>query len=133
MRLGVASVVEDGEESAPHHDADHEAWEDHPEGSVAGVEDRGPEEHKDVHAGLQKRLAAPEEQDLAVAEDDPQPLHAAATKIIFPVPVVFLPRVDHQHSAHHQWEQSHHKRGHGPVAQRLRGNIRNNAWKCSFR
>ena len=45
-------------------DVHHEAAEDHAQGRGACVEHRGPQEHEDVHAGLQQRLAAPQQQHL---------------------------------------------------------------------
>ena len=61
------SLIEDGEEGRADHDADHEAGEDHAQGDRgAGVQDRGPEEHEDVHAGLQQRLARAQQQHLSV-------------------------------------------------------------------
>ena len=128
LSLGEASVVEDGEESAAHHDADHEAREDHAEGSVAGVEDRRPEEHEDVHAGLEEGLAGPEEEDLSVAEDDPQPLDTAATEVILPVPEVLLPGVDDEDPADHQREQGHHKGSNRAIAESLGSDVRNDSW-----
>ena len=61
--LGHAALGEDGEDRRAHHDAhlevgegergtDHEAGEDHSEGCGASVQDRRPQEHEDVHAGL---------------------------------------------------------------------------------
>ena len=53
----LTSLIEDGEEGRADHDADHEAGEHHAEGGGARVQDRGPQEDEDVHAGLQQRLA----------------------------------------------------------------------------
>ena len=119
----MASVVEDGEESAADHDADHEAGEDHAEGGVAGVQDWGPEEHEDVHTGLEQRLAGAQEKDLAVTEDDPEPLHAAAGEIIFPVSVILLPGVDDESPAHHQRQQSNNKWSHRAEPERLGSDV----------
>ena len=123
----MASVVQDGEESAADHDADHEAGEDHAEGGVAGVQDWSPEEHEDVHAGLQQRLAGSQEEDLAVTEDDPESLHAAAGEIIFPVAVVLLPGVDDESPAHHQGKQSDNKWSHRAEAESLRSDVGDNS------
>ena len=58
MNGQLTSLIEDGEEGRAHHDADHEAGEHHAQGDGgASVQDRGPEEHEDVHTGLQQRLA----------------------------------------------------------------------------
>ena len=119
----MASVVQDREESAADHDADHEAGEDHAEGGVTGVQDWRPEEHEDVHAGLQQRLTGSQEEDLAVTEDDPESLHAAAGEIIFPVAVVLLPGVDHESPAHHQRQQGDNKGSHRAEAERLRSDV----------
>ena len=129
----MAAVVQNGEESAADHDADHEAGEDHAEGCVTGVQDRGPEEHEDVHAGLQERLAGSQEKDLAVTEDDPESLHAAAGEIVFPVPVVLLPGVDHEEPADRQWQQSNNKRSHRTEAKGLRGDVGDYSWNISQR
>lgn len=123
----MASVVQDGEESAADHDADHEAGEDHAEGGVARVQDWGPEEHEDVHAGLQQRLTGAQEEDLAVTEDDPESLHAAAGEIVLPVAVVLLPGVDHEDPAHYQGQQRHHKWSHRAEPERLRGEVGDNS------
>ena len=119
----MAPVVQDGEEGTADHDADHEAGEDHAEGGVAGVQDRGPEEHEDVHAGLQQGLAGAQEKDLAVTEDDPESLDAAAGEIIFPVTVVLLPGVDHEKPADHQRQQSNNKWSHRAEAEGLRSDV----------
>ena len=60
----LTSLIEDGEEGRADHDADHEAGEHHAQGGGAGVQDRCPEEDKDVHAGLQQGLARAQQQDL---------------------------------------------------------------------
>jgi len=103
-------VGHDGEHGGPHHDADHEAGEDHAEGGGAGVQDRSPKKHEDVHARLQERLDRAQEQDLLVIEDDPQALHAGATEITLPVSIILLPSPDHQHTAHYEGEESNHER-----------------------
>ena len=62
----LTSLIEDGEEGGADHDADHEAGEHHAQGCGAGVQDRGPEEDEDVHAGLQQGLARAQQQNLAL-------------------------------------------------------------------
>ena len=101
----------------------HEAAEDHAEGRGACVQHRGPQEHEDVHAGLQERLAGSQEKDLAVTEDDPESLDAAAGEIILPVTVVLLPGVDHESSTDHQGQQSHYEGSHRAKAERLRRDV----------
>ena len=60
----LTSLIEDGEEGRANHDADHEAGEHHAQGGGAGVQDWGPEENEDVHAGLQQGLARAQQQNL---------------------------------------------------------------------
>ena len=67
---GPTSLIEDGEEGRADHDADHEAGEHHAEGGGARVQYRGPEEHEDVHAGLQQSLAGAQQQHLEIKEGD---------------------------------------------------------------
>ncbi len=62
----LTSLIEDGEEGRADHDADHEAGEHHAKGGGARVQDRGPQEDEDVHAGLQQGLGGAQQQHLEV-------------------------------------------------------------------
>ena len=66
----LTSLIEDGEEGGADHDADHEAGEHHAEGGGARVQDRGPQEDEDVHAGLKQSLTGAQQQHLEIKERD---------------------------------------------------------------
>ena len=65
---------------------------------------------------------------LAITEDNSEPLHAAATKVVLSVAKVLLPSVHHHHPAHDQRHQRHNKGGHGSKPKTFSSHIGDNTW-----